>query len=75
MDPDANLREQLELVEKINAARDSAAEDTGDLSPDIEQAVIDHAFRLAELVEALNGWMTRGVRAPVAWGIPTRSDY
>ena len=59
MDPDANLREQLELANWL-IANDAVADD-----------VADHrkakAERLADLVEALNGWLTAGGFLPTSW--------
>jgi len=58
MDPTANLREQLEIVRAIL---------------DLEREPIEPARlriaaeRLAELVEALNGWLSRGGFLPVQW--------
>lgn len=57
MDPDANLKEQLELAQEI-----VDSEDTG----------FNHqaeAWRLAELVLALNEWMCRGGFSPEAWQV------
>lgn len=67
MDPDSNLAEQLAIVARINAARDGAAEDTGSLDRATELDVMDDAFRLAELVEALNTWICRGGALPLGW--------
>ena len=58
MDPTANLREQLEIVRAIL---------------DLEREPIEPARlriaaeRLAELVEALNGWLSRGGFLPLQW--------
>jgi hypothetical protein len=53
MDPDANLREQLELVAKVDEMTDG------------EKV---HAFeRLADLVEGLNDWITHHGHLPKAW--------
>lgn len=57
MDPDANLREQLELAaHRLNG---------GDMTKEEWDAEAD---RLAELVQALDGWMRGGGFAPKAWG-------
>jgi hypothetical protein len=58
MDPNANLREQLEL------ARDIA--DGDDLSHDEWDAKRD---RLAELVLALDGWISNGGFLPTRWDV------
>jgi hypothetical protein len=52
MDPDANLKEQLELARSI-AEQDPQS--------------ITEASRLAELVLALNEWITGGGFLPSAW--------
>lgn len=51
MDPDANLKEQQEIASRIN-------EDIHDQND---------PFRLAELVEALHEWISRGGALPKAW--------
>jgi len=51
MDPDANLKEQRELVKKINT--------TGDIT--------DAGYRLAELVQALDEWIMGGSPLPQEW--------
>lgn len=53
MDPNANLQEQLSIAKAILADKQ------------------EHTFigvRLAELVEALDGWITRGGFLPESWG-------
>ena len=67
MDPNANLREQREHVRDIYAINDSADSDTGEYTEDQELALVGHASRLAELVEALDGWITGGGFLPSAW--------
>lgn len=56
MDPEANLREQRHLVARINAQWDNDEETT------------ELGFRLAELVQALDEWLSHGGFAPSAWG-------
>jgi hypothetical protein len=53
MDPNANLTEQLEIAALL-------------LNDDPNNAVA--AIRLAELVEALDGWLKGGGFLPDAWG-------
>ena len=55
MDPNANLKEQRELVRKIN---------NGELT---ETELAEAAERLGELVEALDQWMVNGGFAPRDW--------
>jgi hypothetical protein len=56
MDPDANLKEQLQLASRFVAAWDA------------EQPVpSEDAYRLAELVQALDGWLKRGGALPKGW--------
>lgn len=56
MDPHANLREQLEITERM-LDPDSQSVDTGD------------ALRLAELVEALDQWLYKGGMLPNRWAL------
>lgn len=62
MDPNANLEEQRQIVGRILAMTVEEAGETaiGDLHAD--------AVRLAELVEALDTWLTSGGFLPLAWG-------
>lgn len=62
MDPNANLDETLELVRSIKRTVDNADPDTG-------HCVIDpiDADRLAELVDALDGWIVAGGVLPARW--------
>jgi hypothetical protein len=71
MDPDANLKEQLEVAAAIQEARDeydrdSATWGSGDDKEWNEQQA-ERAMRLAELVEALNEWILKGGFLPKAW--------
>ena len=54
MDPNANLKEQREIVARM-IDEDSESVDTGD------------AVRLAELVEALDSWISAGGFLPTSW--------
>ena len=54
MDPNANLQEQREIVERM-LDDNSEHIDTGD------------AVRLADLVQALDEWITKGGFLPDAW--------
>lgn len=56
MDPDANLAEQRKL-----------AADLVDDYVDENETFRDKAERLAELVQALDGWITKGGFLPAAW--------
>jgi hypothetical protein len=56
MDPDANLKEQLELAETI-----SKCQDNGEKCSQVDAA------RLAELVAALNEWLITGGFLPKPW--------
>lgn len=51
MDPDANLAEQLRIVQRVNDGK----------------ADTDDAYRLADLVEALHEWIAGGGFLPKAW--------
>ena len=61
MDPNANLAEQLRLARKLinNEWSKSSEKD-------------EYAARLAELVEALDGWLKGGGFLPEAWGVSWR---
>jgi hypothetical protein len=56
MDPNANLKEQLELAEALVCAEN--------VDPDV---ALPKAARLAELVIALDGWLSRGGFPPRSW--------
>jgi len=67
MDPNANLREQRELVEQINTLLNAAHGKR--LTGTQEQDIILHSARLAELVEALDQWIAGGGFLPDSWEI------
>lgn len=56
MDPNANLKEQLDLTKRILEA-----------DPDSHGVIHDDAARLAELVEALHEWLVGGGFLPADW--------
>lgn len=56
MDPDANLKEQRAILARLDS--DETQTPTRDL------------FRLAELVQALDEWLTRGGFLPAGWKRP-----
>jgi len=56
MDPDANLEEQLELAAEAIESIENGAE-----------VHVDDVERLAELVLALDGWITNGGFLPKRW--------
>lgn len=66
MDPNANLREQLELVREIQGAID------GGVTPNEESV-----SRLTDLVTELDGWIKKGGFLPAAWIKPEslKCDY
>jgi hypothetical protein len=59
MDPEANLAEQRRLADAILQGTPTAADGR-------------RAVRLAELVEALDGWLSSGGFLPAAWRRPGR---
>jgi hypothetical protein len=65
VDPDSNLEEQRDIAREINAIRDAMTDD-GATTEQLE-ALEHRAFRLAELVEALNTWICRGGALPLGW--------
>jgi hypothetical protein len=62
MDPNANLREQLE-ISRLVAEQDNCHPNQK-LSQDDLVVLLD---RLAELVEALHSWIIQGGHLPEAW--------
>lgn len=62
MDPDANLREQLELAQKLH------------LSDQFQPLHAGYGDRLAELVLALDEWLRKGGALPKAWTPPGLYD-
>jgi hypothetical protein len=58
MDPDAALEELLCLVRRLAALAD------GEIGKPIDR---DEVLRVAELVEALNSWLTGGGFLPQRW--------
>lgn len=68
MDPDSNIREQLEIAAEINAIRDEMSdESTAERMRAAGERLVDLSFRLAELVESLNTWICRGGALPLGW--------
>jgi hypothetical protein len=59
MDPDANLKEQREIIARM-LEEGSESIDSGD------------AVRLAELVQALDEWLSKGSYLPEDWKSPHR---
>ena len=64
MDPNANLKEQREIVARLQD--DDSYVDHADLSATAE--------RLAQLVQALDEWLTQGGVAPLIWRYPGWQD-
>jgi hypothetical protein len=58
MDPTANLREQLKLANRLAM---------GTARNDSPEARLDDAIRLADLVLALDQWLTKGGFSPERW--------
>lgn len=56
MDPNANLKEQLEQVQLLLYGKALSADD-----------YVEVAGRLAELVEALDEWLSKGGFLPGRW--------
>lgn len=67
MDPEANLEEQRSLSESILEALDVDEDEGEEVDMD---AVRDDANRLAELVQALDQWISRGGFLPKDWRRP-----
>jgi hypothetical protein len=60
MDPNANLKEQLELVKKII-----------DCDQEDARCLAEASIRLAELVLAMDTWLSSGGFAPTKWAVMT----
>lgn len=65
MDPNANLEEMLKLAQTITERADGDNEIADDKDAIVDQLV--DAERLAELVQAMNEWITKGGFLPSAW--------
>lgn len=66
MDPNANLASQRSTVSQILTLWDHC-NDNGTLTEESEIQLAHLAHRLAELVEALDGWITKGGALPAKW--------
>lgn len=67
MDPNANLKEQLELATEIQGIVDQSYADT--------VTTADKGIRLAELVLALNEWISKGGFLPAEWQKPVAVQF
>lgn len=67
MDPDSNLAEQREIVKRINAIIDAPDPVTDALTADRSAELESLAIRLAELVEALDQWLSADGFLPEDW--------
>jgi hypothetical protein len=65
MDPDANLNEQLLLAARLRLI--AMTRQRRNLTADEDAEVYESADRLAELVEALNRWLSVGGFLPSRW--------
>ena len=66
MDPTANLAEQRRITVGIMKIWDACPED-GHFTGTQEADLARHAYRLAELVQALDAWMAGGGFLPDSW--------
>lgn len=64
MDPNANLKEQLEIARDIIKTWDDS---NADEVFTVAVRVADRANRLAELVETLDEWIRKGGFLPARW--------
>lgn len=62
MDPEANLREQRRLTRRLLAEFDASVVDAAEWHP-----APDDVYRLAELADAMDTWLSRGGASPHAW--------
>lgn len=65
MDPDANLKEQLELALSIRRQFDTCENDHGDFPYSEMKSIAAEGDRLAELVLALIEWRRKGGYDPL----------
>lgn len=56
MDPEANMREQVELANSIITAFDNSPDDLSDMEHTVMCDIIQDAARLSELVLAMRDW-------------------
>lgn len=69
MDPTANLDATLERARGIIQTIDSSeGDDWSETDREILESLAQQANELAELVDALNGWITGGGFLPEQWG-------
>jgi hypothetical protein len=66
MDPNANLARQRELSQEILTIVDQCSDD-GEFTEDQELELVHLAANLAEHVQALDEWITRGGFLPEGW--------
>jgi hypothetical protein len=67
MDPESNLKEQIALAKSILKTMDEAGDASFSESVAIANDVADDAVALAELVMALDEWISRGGFLPRKW--------
>ena len=67
MDPDANLREQRAIAVDVMAIWDNSDAETCGFTEEQQGELTEHAIRLAELVQALDQWISRGGFLPQPW--------
>lgn len=65
MDPNANLAEQLRLAREIQDMTDNCPDDG--LSDEQKSRMAGLGARLADLVLALNEWISKGAFLPTKW--------
>ena len=66
MDPNANIREQRDLTAAIVDIQDNCS-DVGEYTEEQELELVYLGTRLAELVQALDMWITGGGALPKLW--------
>ena len=67
MDPNANLREQRQLAAAITKIFNAADPDTGSFTEQQRDDLNSAGIRLAELVAALDQWISGGGFLPGSW--------
>lgn len=67
MDPNSNLKDQVELAKAILAAALAAAETADDGEVEDGQSFFENAINLSEMVLALDQWLSNGGFLPTRW--------
>lgn len=71
MDPDANLKEQRQIIARMISRENRLPDDPTDAQREVYNRLQTHdGERLKDLAEALDGWITGGGFLPLKWQQP-----